>query len=151
MFSPYKSGYICCLQNKQPNKLIEEGRCSCGSRRSVVQIPLEEEKYSPFRFFFRREPLNHSLSEERTFFFNVSTSQRCSFILLLQSLYIATFYNHKLNQWIRCLPLHDDVIAESMTSSFLCNLHWPKIFGLRFLSCFGLSFLLDRVLLSSSK
>ena len=35
--------------------------------RSAVKIPLEVEKFSPFRFFFWREPLNPSLPSERTF------------------------------------------------------------------------------------
>ena len=35
--------------------------------RSGVQNPLEEEKFSPFRFFFWKEPFNPSLALERTF------------------------------------------------------------------------------------
>ena len=34
---------------------------------SGVQIPLKEEKFSPLRFFFWREPLNPPLPLERTF------------------------------------------------------------------------------------
>ena len=33
----------------------------------MVQIQLEEDKFSPFRLFFWREPLNPSVPLERTF------------------------------------------------------------------------------------
>ena len=33
----------------------------------MIQIPLEEEKFSPLRFFFWKEPIKISLTWERTF------------------------------------------------------------------------------------
>ena len=51
--------------------IIMGGRCGDHTGfaiwRYVVQIPLEEEKCSPFRFFFWREPLNFLLPLERMF------------------------------------------------------------------------------------
>ena len=48
--------------------------------------------------------------------------------------------------WTRCLnPLLCDVIAESMTSSSLCDLHWPQV-RTTLPAFFGLSFLVSRPL-----
>ena len=61
-------------KNHNFNKLSSWGSpwSSCdhtvlATRKSMVQIPLEEENISPFRFFFWREPLNPSLPSEKMF------------------------------------------------------------------------------------
>ena len=52
---------------------------------------------------------------------------------------MCTFYIYRQNKWRRDRIDHllHDVIAESMTSSFLYNLHWSETCNL----CFGLLFL----------
>ena len=47
--------------------LSSDDHTGLATGRLAVQIPLEEEKFSPFGFFFWREPLNPSLPSERTF------------------------------------------------------------------------------------